>query len=250
MPFLEQGPLYSSINFSLPGTSQDGNTTAQATVVAVFLCPSDSQATPAGLVGTNYRFSEGGSWFYDYGQNDFGNDNTTMPEPNGVFFADRATNLARITDGTSNTAMTAEKLLGDFNTTIATPRRDIYVSKAWPATAEAAYKSCQAVDLTSTPTSGESDSGAPWLVGDLHSEMYQHLSPPNAISCYMYPARLSMVSSSLHPGGVNVGMCDGSVRFFKEAIDRTVWRAIGSMNGGEVISSDSYRGKSRSCPIG
>ena len=56
----------------------------------------------------------------------------------------------------------------------------------------------------------------------------------------MYPARLVMTASSLHPGGVNVGLCDGSVRFVKDTIDRPTWRALGSMKGGEVISADSY----------
>jgi prepilin-type processing-associated H-X9-DG protein len=49
-----------------------------------------------------------------------------------------------------------------------------------------------------------------------------------------------MTASSLHPGGVNLGMCDGSVRFVKDTINRPMWRALGSMNGGEVLSSDQY----------
>jgi prepilin-type N-terminal cleavage/methylation domain-containing protein/prepilin-type processing-associated H-X9-DG protein len=78
-------------------------------------------------------------------------------------------------------------------------------------------------------------------------------------------------ASSFHPGGVNVALCDGSVRFIKDtidswAIDSTtalppgvtreapgagtytvapgakvgVWQALGSINGGEVISADQY----------
>jgi prepilin-type N-terminal cleavage/methylation domain-containing protein/prepilin-type processing-associated H-X9-DG protein len=70
-------------------------------------------------------------------------------------------------------------------------------------------------------------------------------------------------SNSYHPGGVNVGFADGSVRFIKNsisswnslAIKRTgtapscvvpagvpqgVWQSISTCNGGEVISSDSY----------
>jgi hypothetical protein len=35
-------------------------------------------------------------------------------------------------------------------------------------------------------------------------------------------------------------MADGSVRFLKNSVNIVTWRAIGTRNGGEVISSDSY----------
>ena len=45
---------------------------------------------------------------------------------------------------------------------------------------------------------------------------------------------------SKHPGGVNVGMCDGSVRFIKNSVNINTFQAIASTKGGEVVSSDSY----------
>jgi len=46
--------------------------------------------------------------------------------------------------------------------------------------------------------------------------------------------------SSFHPGGGNIAMADGSVRFLKTSTDmRTVW-ALGSRAQGEVLSADSY----------
>ena len=238
LPFMEQRPLFSAINFDLTITIQDGNATAQATAVSSFLCPSDGQATPANWGGTNYRFSEGSSILYSYGESDTGGVNTTMPAPNGPFFAERARRLAEVTDGTSNTALSSERLLGDFNQGIASPRRDIYVSPTWPSTPEEAFQNCEAVDNTSIPSNGESGSGAPWLDGFLHTSIYKHVAPPNRKSCYMYPARLVMTASSMHPGGVNVGLIDGSVKFVKDTINRDVWRALGSINGGEVLSAD------------
>jgi len=47
-------------------------------------------------------------------------------------------------------------------------------------------------------------------------------------------------ASSLHPGGVNVLLMDGSVKFIKNSISLNTWLAIGSMDGGETVSADSY----------
>lgn len=240
LPFVEQSPLFSSINFSLPTLSQQGNTTALATSVNSFLCPSDGQQAPSYAGGTNYRFSEGTSICYAYGPVDFGQVNTTMPIPDGAFFDNLSINLAQISDGTSNTAVASEKLMGDFNNGIASQMRDIYVQTTWPTTPEETYQQCQAVDNTSLPAKGESGGGSPWLRGYVATSVYKHVSPPNSYSCYFYPSRLTLTATSLHPGGVNVALADGSVRFVKSAVNRMTWRALGSRNGGEVISSDSY----------
>ena len=44
-------------------------------------------------------------------------------------------------------------------------------------------------------------------------------------------------TSSYHPGGVNVGFLDGSVKFVKDSVDQMTWWAISTMNGGEVVKS-------------
>ena len=45
---------------------------------------------------------------------------------------------------------------------------------------------------------------------------------------------------SRHSGGVNALMCDGSVRFVKNTVSMPTWLGLNTINGGEVISSDSY----------
>ena len=47
-------------------------------------------------------------------------------------------------------------------------------------------------------------------------------------------------ASSNHPGGVNVLMADGSVRFIKDTITTQTWWAMGTKDGNEVIGADSY----------
>jgi len=39
---------------------------------------------------------------------------------------------------------------------------------------------------------------------------------------------------------VNVAFADGSVRFVKDTVANQTWWALGTRNGGETISSDSY----------
>jgi prepilin-type processing-associated H-X9-DG protein len=44
-----------------------------------------------------------------------------------------------------------------------------------------------------------------------------------------------IAARSYHPGGVNVSMCDGSVRFVGDNIAQNVWQAALSGRGGEAL---------------
>jgi prepilin-type processing-associated H-X9-DG protein len=46
-----------------------------------------------------------------------------------------------------------------------------------------------------------------------------------------------IAARSYHPGGVMATYADGSVRFVNESIASSVWTALGSMNGGEVVTN-------------
>ena len=43
-----------------------------------------------------------------------------------------------------------------------------------------------------------------------------------------------------HPGGMNGGFVDGSVRFLKATTPDRVWRALISISGHEALSSDEW----------
>jgi prepilin-type processing-associated H-X9-DG protein len=45
---------------------------------------------------------------------------------------------------------------------------------------------------------------------------------------------------SLHPDGANFAFVDGSVKFIKDRVKLTIYRALGTRAGGEVISADQY----------
>ena len=48
------------------------------------------------------------------------------------------------------------------------------------------------------------------------------------------PTFAAVTSRSYHAGLVQVALCDGSVRAVGDSVERDVWRAVGSRNGGEV----------------
>jgi prepilin-type N-terminal cleavage/methylation domain-containing protein/prepilin-type processing-associated H-X9-DG protein len=243
LPYLEQMPTYSAINSNLWDLTQAGNATVQGTTINTFLCPSDGQVAPAGSAGTNYCFSEGSSILYAYQETDLLNLETNMPPPNGPFFPHRVYKIAQITDGTSNTIMTSERLLGPFSNSVVDNLRDVFASYTLaPVTLNDAYTMCQTqINIFDPAPMGTASTQAPWIQGGPAWGMFKVVSPPNTRSCwFLVVTRLTITPTSRHPGGVNVGFADGSVHFIKNTINLNAWWALGSINGGEVISSDSY----------
>ncbi|WP_165232062.1 DUF1559 domain-containing protein [Aquisphaera insulae] len=240
LPYIEQSALTNAINFSL--TSQTvQNSTALVTSVNVFVCPSDAvDMLPAGWAGINYRANCGTSIVNSYGTQDTSQVNVAMPPPNGLLFTDYAVKIAAVTDGTSNTAAFSEHVKGDFSNGVSTELSDTYKPGTYPASADEAYQQCRAINILDLTMQGNSNGGAPWLTDQHTGTRYYHGSPPNSRSCMFPPSRISTTANSRHPGGVNVTLADGSVRFVKTSISIPTWRALGTRSGGEVISSDSY----------
>jgi prepilin-type processing-associated H-X9-DG protein len=54
------------------------------------------------------------------------------------------------------------------------------------------------------------------------------------------PTYACVASRSYHPGGANDLFADGSVHWITNSVKYQTWRALGTVGGGEVISSDSY----------
>ena len=50
----------------------------------------------------------------------------------------------------------------------------------------------------------------------------------------------TMGFKSLHPGGANFAMGDGSVQFLNDTIDYRLYNALGTIAGGEVAENETY----------
>jgi len=98
----------------------------------------------------------------------------------------------------------------------------------------------------------QTDKGQFWAAGRQGYTLFNTVATPNdsrllrGITCRIGCSGCGSDSSnfipasSLHSGGINVLLADGSVRFIKDSISRQTWWALGTKAGGETISSDSY----------
>ena len=59
---------------------------------------------------------------------------------------------------------------------------------------------------------------------------------------------ITNAARSRHPGGVNVGMADGSVRFVKNSINLFTWRALSTTQGSEVSAATRTEQRDRADP--
>ena len=234
LPYLDQSTLYGQIDFNTNWSSTN-NAVARAAVVPAFLCPSQPTVPmPAGWAGTNYRANQGSAILYGQPSTVVGNSNYGMPAPNGVFVSGLSLSIADVTDGTSNTAAFSEHPFADFNNTTSNPY-DTFRPGTYPATPDEAVAFCRNMDPNDISLQGVSDVGAPWLQSYHSTTQYFHVGPPNSRSCMYPPGRIATTAASYHTGGVHVNMCDGAVKFVSENIDIRVWRAVGTVQGNEVV---------------
>ena len=262
LPFIEQTALFNTMNMTYNGEAPNGqNDTILTTQINSFLCPSD------GNVPTFSYTMMNGSGAKQVGYTSYPNNIGTIASNNGGSFDGPAyimgaplnatgtqggtVTLATITDGTSNTVIFSEFIRGRADLVSTTGSQQILVaSAAYPSTNTYVLPSVYSLACQSSTTLANSSlnlKGCFWY-NDKCSQGggYSHISTPNLKACLFsndtdaFQGRTIVGASSNHPGGVNVGMIDGSVRFIKNTINPTTWWALSTKAGGEVISADSY----------
>ncbi len=273
LPGLEQQPMYNAVNYTFGATEAPNYVTVTFNRVSALICPSESISTgPLINSWTNYAGNIGGpSTFMQYGGPIVVMADDAYGAPGGRNVNSGTIGVQSVTDGMSNTAMFSEKLAGLGNTSqqitsgsgpdakrvVFQVTAPITSNNANAAQVQAVYAACKAVPSTSLPPpsnnvwNGMIWSGSRW--NTLRQVAYMHGMPPNSLSCqpvgttdgivnpyYVGVFNTWITASSNHPGGVNTALCDGSVKFMKDGIDRATWWALGSRNLGEVISADAY----------
>ena len=259
LPQLEQAALYNAINHDVTIFGHE-NLTARLATVSAFACPSDPDAgrvrpgysltlLSLGLQGVAEPYSVARSsycgMYGSYYVNAIPRPTNGCMVPGGVLAqVDGSFNdvspirFSSYTDGLSHTAFVAERALF--------PLRNVEDARGPVA---------ERVGWAISGNWGDTLATA-FFPPNLHKKVVSDANPEPAFA-----------ASSLHPGGLNLLMADGSVRFVKETIstwafdtssgyprgavknvDGTwanlppggVWQALATRNGGELIGSDDY----------
>lgn len=254
--FMEQAALYNAINQDLAIIGGE-NSTIHAIVIAAFACPSDPAAgwprslnpgaltrygvpDPAFMAFTSYAGMIGSLPVL---AQPLPSNRCVVPGPliaqcNGVFNDVSPIRLASVTDGLSNTIFMAEK-----SVTI-----------------------LQELDALNSEFAAQHGW---WITGNWGDTLVTALYPPNACDRVAGASMAAWTNSasSMHPGGLNVLMGDGSVRFIKDSIQTWpfnpttgnpigasqngqgawvnlppsgVWQALSTRSSGEIVGSDSF----------
>ncbi len=243
-PFLEQGALYNQINFDYK-SSDVQNTTAAGYRLSFLICPSDPNSNVVTSNGYNAPTCYNacmGDWFVWYkggpvNRSAFG---PNVPKPYSQF-----------TDGLSNTMVFAECQVSHNQF------RSCSLGPLTPTNYPSVQDSPALIAALAPTCTGTSKSNTTWANGNIFdSGMSTAMTPNMKVILPSHgtmswdldtidesnggPVFAAITSDSYHPGGVAVLLADGSVRFIKDTVNGATWRALGTIAGGEVISSDSY----------
>jgi prepilin-type N-terminal cleavage/methylation domain-containing protein/prepilin-type processing-associated H-X9-DG protein len=256
LPYMELSTIYNALNTSWATGGPQGSGHAGATnrtgliaQIKSYVCPSDfpqvpytisqssngySQTSYAGVAGTN------DIWHYwcncpaGVGGQDCAG--SIEIKPDGIFGRNWTFRISNVTDGTSNTLFVGEtaRFKNDPDQIFNSWSRGLWFGSASPnatrpqgsaSTAPRINAAFQLNDLSAFPAT---------LVPTGNADSWLYSASPDYRVLGQYGFR------SQHPGGANFLFGDGSVKFLKETIDLTTYRALGTRNGGEVVDAGSY----------
>jgi prepilin-type N-terminal cleavage/methylation domain-containing protein len=245
LPYLDQNNLYSVVDLTV---AWDFQRPISRLKIPAYACPSDPKSHEVRdpgdgkvfLYSTNYGFNFG-TWFVYDPVSGRGGD--------GVFFPNARLSFAHVSDGTSNTLLVSE-----VNAWQPYRRNGGPASTVVPNTvAEAEAQVASGAEFKNT---GHTE----WPDGRVHHHGFTTTMVPNTVvtcddgsgaffDCDYNswqegkngvngsPSYAIITSRSPHTGIVQSALVDGSARSISENIDLTVWRALGTRSGSEVVGA-------------
>jgi prepilin-type N-terminal cleavage/methylation domain-containing protein/prepilin-type processing-associated H-X9-DG protein len=268
LPYMEGGSSFTALNFNVDYNEATGmNLTGCTTAVAVFICPSATRSPDGGrddldpsdpaqlaLGAAGYGYTDYGPTVYTdidpLGQTTYAANFPATPyrnkfsRANGLLHQGK-TRISEIVDGTSNTIAIGEDAGRDSR--YLSPYTEAYYDGVNPrpiigmGPAGLSIPAFRRYWRWAEPDEAYGVSGTP-------NNKYR---PDHEVSSYAwvgggpYLAQGNNAGNndemfSFHPGGVNILMGDGSVRFLKDTVNPVTLRGLVTCNGGEVLSSDQY----------
>jgi len=217
LPYIEQQAIFDRMNtWVASGAGSMWNDEPDRTVPIRFLvCPSD----PNG--GKNSTFINGNNQGFhsNYagcaGRNSFNPGNNQGANLDGIFFSKSNVRLSDITDGTSQTLMISELLTSPDLTT-----HDVR-GRVW----------------------NNANQGGSWFstVVRPNTTVQDRLqwcqSIPKA-PCTSATTDITLAARSMHSGGVNISMADGSTRYISDSVDATIYQNLGGRADGQTTSGN------------
>ena len=257
LPYFEQGNVYNMINLNADYNDPTlSNKAAVGRVIPFFLCPSEIRTDPIDhakygkIGGVSYGFSMG-DWYVWSGTN---GSPAGDPPTRSAFGVNLNRQWRDFTDGVSNTLLMSEVKnyqpyirdcgsLSQINNPNTIPSPDANPMTVAP---EYAGAGCTVLDnahtqwneiavhhigVTTAWTPNKITPGGP---GNLYPDA-DLTSQRERIGGPTYAA---ITSRSQHVGGVHSLLGDGSVRFISSTISGRVWRGLGTVAGGEIVSGE------------
>jgi prepilin-type N-terminal cleavage/methylation domain-containing protein/prepilin-type processing-associated H-X9-DG protein len=219
LPFLEQENITREVNLATASYSPIYRTRVQT-----YCCPSDNAGLsslsfdPGGIGFTRSNvvacFSADGYFVEpEYTPNPSSSTNPSKDShKRALFNFDISRSISQVVDGTSHTAAISEVISG--------PDRARDLRGEWWNDFGSAYVHMYG------PNSKNDSEATGWC------DKSKNYCDPLAGNW----ADMRCAASSFHPGGVNVGLADGSVGFANDQINLAVWQALGSINGSAIAN--------------
>jgi len=248
LQFIEQAPLQDQFDYSYAGGTRGFRNSPQNLLlgsqeIATYRCPSDGGRKELFSPSSSWTLPEGGRGGLargNYGINtgagsgtsrtDFRRRNERGPfhfggsgRPNDPYGA----NFADIHDGLSNTVLIGEMVAGETRADI----RGVwmYASGMYICGGEPSYRSNRILLTPNSVALDDRQMDRPGRCGHT-GDVDRHLR------CSSGGSRGFQTARSRHPGGVQVALCDGSVRFINETIPLEIWLSLLAIQDGGTVS--------------